>query len=251
MNHDVGYSPAYSCVNRLSLLPPNSGFYTPRPMTLAERMAQRMTDLGMSQAQLARDVNISQPSINAIVKGDTRNPKHLRAIARALDTTEGWLLGETDDPEAGAMSALDREGIADRLGLHLVPEIDTSWAMGEGSFLDVVEEIGFRAFDRQWLRSLGAENLDKLFVAHGDGDSMEPTLHDGDVVLVDQAQRAIERQDRIWAVVVGGLGMIKRVAVLPNGDYELGSDNHRVRPRIVRPDECGVVGRVVWIGRRI
>lgn len=220
-------------------------------MTLADRLAARMKELGVSQSELARRVKISQPSINAIYKGDTQNPKHLRAIAQALDTTEAWLLGETADPVEGAMTALDREGMADRLGLALVPEYDSQWAMGEGTFVDFVERTGFRAFDREWLRSISAGNLSLLFVAQGDGDSMEPTLHDGDVVLIDQAQRVIEKQDRIWAVTVGGLGAIKRVAKLPNGDYELGSDNHRVRPRIVRADEFHVVGRVVWIGRRI
>lgn len=220
-------------------------------MSLAARLAERMKVLDVSQAELARRVKISQPSVSAILSGDTRNPKHLRSIALALDTTEAWLLGETSDPGEGAVSALDREEMAERLGLHLVPEIDTGWAMGDGTFLDVVEEVGFRAFDRSWLRSVSSGNLSKLFVAHGDGDSMEPTLHDGDVVLIDRAQHTIEKQDRIWAVTVAGLGMIKRVAKLPNGEYELGSDNHRVRPRIVKAEEFHVVGRVVWIGRRI
>lgn len=205
----------------------------------------------MSQAELARRVKISQPSINAILKGDTQNPKHLRAIARALQTTEGWLLGETEDPVDGALTALDRESMADRLGLHLVPEHDSGWALGEGSFLEVVEHTGFRAFDREWLRSISSGNLSKLFVSHGDGDSMEPTLHDGDVVLIDQAQRSIDKQERIWALTIGGLGTIKRVTKLGNGDFELASDNHKIRPRVVPADELHVVGRVVWIGRRI
>jgi phage repressor protein C with HTH and peptisase S24 domain len=210
-----------------------------------------MKELGISQAELARRVKISQPSVSAIINGDTRSPKHLRAIALVLETTEAWLLAETEDRAAGSVTALDRESMADRLGLHLVPEVDAGWAMGEGSFLDVIEQTGFRAFDREWLRSISAGNVSLLFVAHGDGDSMEPTLHDGDVVLIDQAQRAIERQDRIWAVTVGGLGMIKRIAKLPNGDFELASDNHRVRSRTVTADEFHVVGRVVWIGRKI
>jgi SOS-response transcriptional repressor LexA len=210
-----------------------------------------MKELEISQAELARRVGITQPSVSAIYNGDTQKPKDLRAIAHALDTTEAWLLGETDDPAAGALSSFDRHEMAERLGLHLVPEHDTGWAMGEGTFLDVVEQTGFRAFDRQWLRSLSSGNLDKLFVAHGEGDSMEPTIHEGDVVLVDCAQNAIDRQDRIWALAIGGLGTIKRVSKQADGTLELASDNHRIRPKIVRADEVHVVGRVIWIGRRI
>ena len=46
-------------------------------------------------------------------------------------------------------------------------------------------------------------------------DSMMPTLINGDLVLVDAAQQTIADQDRIWAVVVGGAGMIKRIRRLP------------------------------------
>lgn len=220
-------------------------------MSLAQRLAGRMKEKNVSQAELGRRVGLSQPSISAIYNGDTQKPKDLRAIALALDTTEAWLLGETDDPSAGALSALDREEMADRLGQYLVPTHDTGWALGEGTFLDIIEQTGFRAFDQQWLRKISSGNLAKLFVAHGDGDSMEPTIHDGDIVLVDRAQNAIDRHDRIWALVIGGLGTIKRVNKMPDGRFELVGDNPNIRSRVVNGEELHVVGRVIWIGRRI
>ncbi|MEA1083238.1 helix-turn-helix transcriptional regulator [Sphingomonas sp. CD22] len=219
-------------------------------MTLGERMAARMKALGLSQAELARRVKVSQPTISAIFNGDTQRPKHLRAIALELETTEAWLLGETEDAGAGALGALDRDAMAEKLGLWLVPEMELSFAMGAGSFLDVFEQRGVRAFDREWLRSLSEGNLAKLFVADGDGDSMEPTLRDGDAVLIDAAQKVIDRPDRIWAIAYGGMGMIKRVRRLPSGGYELMSDNQAVRSITASEADMHVVGRVIWIGRR-
>jgi phage repressor protein C with HTH and peptisase S24 domain len=80
---------------------------------------------------------------------------------------------------------------------------------------------------------------------------MQPTILDGDIVLIDTAQRSIRQQDRIWAVAYGELGMIKRVRRLPNGTYLLLSDNATVPPIECADEEMQVVGRVIWIGRRI
>ncbi|MDQ2762678.1 MAG: helix-turn-helix domain-containing protein [Pseudomonadota bacterium] len=248
---EATYSQAYRSVNRVSLVHSYSRFYKSEGMNLGDRLAERMKARGVSQAGLARAVGVSQPTISAIFNGDTRRPKHLREIAIELETTEAWLLGETDDPDYGAISSNDRDALAEKLGLWLVPEMEMNLAMGSGSFMDVLEQRGVRAFDREWLRGISAGNVGKLFVAQGDGDSMEPTLRDGDVVLIDGSQQAIDRPERIWAISYGGLGMIKRVRSLPDGRHELMSDNQSVRPIVASQGELHILGRVIWIGRRI
>jgi phage repressor protein C with HTH and peptisase S24 domain len=52
-------------------------------------------------------------------------------------------------------------------------------------------------------------------------------------------------------VAYGDLGMIKRVRRLPSGNYHLLSDNPTVPPIECADEEMHVVGRVIWIGRRI
>src|SRR3546814_6951458 len=80
---------------------------------------------------------------------------------------------------------------------------------------------------------------------------MTPTLLDGDIVLIDTAQKDIGQQDRIWALAYGDLGMIKRVRRLPGGTYRLMSDNPAISDIEAADGEMHVVGRVVYIGRRI
>nr|WP_198148663.1 helix-turn-helix transcriptional regulator [Sphingomonas sp. Y57] len=219
-------------------------------MSLAQRMADRMRELGMSQSELARRVKVSQPTISAIVKGDTTLPKDLRKIALVLETSESWLLGETDDPAAGAIGTSDRDTLAETLGLFFVPDMDIGLAMGAGTFLEVFEQRGAVAFERNFLREISEGNFELLWMARGDGDSMEPTIRDGDAVLIDGAQRMINRPDKIWALTYGGLGMIKRVRTLPDGNYAIMSDNKAVDPITASPSEVHFLGRVVWIGRR-
>jgi phage repressor protein C with HTH and peptisase S24 domain len=220
-------------------------------MVLGRRIEERLKTLKMSQAELARRVRVSQPTINSLIRGDSAGTKHLHRIAAELETSPAWLTGETEDdaPIAVAPSAID--ALADKYDLAVIPELELGYSMGGGAIFDQYEHRGVVPFQRSWLRTIMRGSFADLFVARGEGDSMQPTLLDGDIVLIDTAQRDIRQQDRIWAISYGDLGMIKRVRRLPGGAYLLLSDNPTVPPVECADDEMFVVGRVIWIGRRI
>lgn len=228
-----------------------SGVYKVAGVSVGERILERMTRLGINQSELARRVKVSQPTINALVNGDSASSKHLHRIAAELETSPAYLAGETDDdaPVTVAPSALD--ALAEKMDLAVVPELELGYSMGPGSVLDQYEQKGVVPFQRAWLRSMMRGAISELFVARGEGDSMQPTILDGDIVLIDTAQKDIRQQDRIWAVSYGDLGMIKRVRRSPRGTYHLLSDNAAVPPIECADEEMHVVGRVIWIGRRI
>lgn len=71
-------------------------------MMVGERIKERLASEGMSQAELARRVQLSQPAINGLIRGASRSSTHLHRIARALNTTPAYLSGEIDDPDEGA-----------------------------------------------------------------------------------------------------------------------------------------------------
>ena len=123
--------------------------------------------------------------------------------------------------------------------------------MGGGSVFEDYQQTAMVPFPRDWLRPMIKGRFDELFVARGDGDSMMPTLLDGDLAVVDTAQKDVLQQDRIWCLSYGELGMIKRVRKLPDGGYQINSDNPNVTPISAYDGELHVVGRVIWIGRRV
>lgn len=245
------YSEGYRPVNRQSAVALNSPSYTLLVMSLGGRIQERLKAVGISQAELARRVKVSQPTINALIHGNNVGSRHLHRIAAELETSPAWLAGETDNdaPVTIAPSALD--ALAEKLDLAVVPELELGYSMGGGAVFDQYEQRGVIPFQRAWLRSMMRGAIADLFVARGDGDSMQPTLLDGDIVLIDTAQKDIRQQDRIWAVSYGDLGMIKRVRRSPKGHYILLSDNSTVPPIECADEEMHVVGRVIWIGRRI
>jgi hypothetical protein len=60
--------------------------------------------------------------------------------------------------------------------------------------------------------------------------SRGPTLMHEDSVLIDTSEVEINRQDRIWVLSYGDLGMIKRVRRRPGGRFRILSDNATVPP---------------------
>jgi phage repressor protein C with HTH and peptisase S24 domain len=205
----------------------------------------------MSQSELARRVALGQTTINSLIRGDSRTSRHLHRIARELGTTPAYLTGETDDPVEGALPIPTPATIAEQLGMQMIPEVDIEYSMGGGSVVEDFAPATMVPFRRDWLQRLTRGVPSDVFLTRGRGDSMMPTILDGDDVLVNRAENRIRQADEIWAVGYGELGMIKRVRRLPNGSYELNSDNQNVRPINATQEELFVVGRVIWIGRRM
>ncbi len=228
----------------------------------------------MSQAELSRRVGVTATAINHLIKRGGSGTTYLPQIARELDTTPEYLLGETDDPRrplleidtskpsrkrskddnrrmAGQfvdeMEAQAEEKLAQLVELD---QIDLKYGMG-GTYTDGPVEVEKRAFSREWLRSITATPPRHLFWATGDGDSMEPTIRSGEIVLIDRSQETPRIDDAIWAVVDGEIGMIKRMRHHSDGTVELLSDNQLVPPRRTADDELHIIGRVIAVVRRL
>ena len=120
-----------------------------------------------------------------------------------------------------------------------------------GTYADGPVEVERRAFSREWLRSITRAAPSSLFWAAGDGDSMEPTIRSGEIVLIDRPQDTPRIGDGIWVVAMGEIGMIKRVRYLPGGSIELHSDNPLVPSMTAGEDELHIVGRVIAVVRKL
>lgn len=67
-------------------------------MVIGNRILERMQSSGLSQAELARRVGISQQAIGKLVHGRSRKTTHIARLARELNTTPSYLEGDIDDP---------------------------------------------------------------------------------------------------------------------------------------------------------
>lgn len=218
-------------------------------MIAAARLKERMDSAGLNQTELARRVGVTQTSIYKLVSGNAHGSKHLHLIARVLGTTPAYLSGETDDPTEGALPAPTTADIAEHLELVEVASIDASYGMG-GTFIGPHVDEKILHFPRAFIESITTSPPALLTWARGRGDSMFPTIGDGDLVLIDRSNRDPREQDALWALTVGDLAMIKRLRIR-GAKVTILSDNDRVPPDEAHADEVNIVGRVVFVGRRV
>lgn len=226
-----------------------------------ERLEQARIAAGFEdKAKFAKAVGIHSTTYRAYENGQNGFAKLAPTFAKALGVTAEWLLhGEGGAPVK--RPATPRQQVSDHAtvreasasdGAIAVRKLDLSYAMGDGANLDHYyvdeEEV---LFDPGFLRRITRAPAESLFVAKGDGDSMFPTLINDDEVVIDTSQRVLNMQDRIWACAYLGAGMIKRLRVTDKKTVEIRSDNETVGSQTVAADDLHIIGRVIWIGRRV
>ena len=80
------------------------------------------------------------------------------------------------------------------------------------------------------------------------GDSMAPTIADGDQIVVDERDRRVTAKPAIFVLRREGALLVKRVSRAV-GTYIIASDNPAYPP--TEASEVGVIGRVVWLSRAL
>lgn len=219
-------------------------------MRTGERIAERRLAKGLSQTELARLSGLSQATIGKLESGISSGSSHLHKIARALDTTPAYLAGETEDPSEGAVPLPSVETVAEQLDLVPVQEIDLKFGLG-ATELEIPVTSQIRHFSREWIRQYTHASPDRLYFAQGIGDSMEPTIKDSDLLLIDTTDQTLRMSDKFWAIAFGNSGSVKRLRPMPDGSVKILSDNPSVPDDVAHDGELHVLGRVVGLVRKM
>ena len=132
----------------------------------------------------------------------------------------------------------------------LIPLMDGRISAGRGLLPNNIASVKV-AFHKGWIKRKGSkpENLSLIKV---DGDSMDPTLLSGDLVLVDHGRDYVASQGGIYAISIDGEIMIKRVqAIRPQGKLRVISDNKQYPPLEYEANEIIINGKVIWFAREL
>lgn len=162
-----------------------------------------------------------------------------RLLARYFDVPEEALGG----PASAAPAARD---------LVTVPRIDVRASAGPGAIAGEERARAGMTFPPELLRELGVGRTAALSMIRVAGESMAPTLRDGDDILIDRDDAAARLRDGIYVLRVGDALIVKRVALRAGGGVAVLSDNP-ASPDWPDTDRAAltVIGRVIWAGRRL
>ncbi|MCS3807838.1 S24 family peptidase [Xanthomonas sp. 4461] len=184
-------------------------------------------------------------------------------------TANDWLNGKfRPEIDTARRIAADHGVSFDQLyfGDRSQPDVDddyadvTGWSqaagLGAGAEAQEYAETHSLKFKKTSLRRRGILGRD-LAVYYGKGDSMEPTIQDGDAILFDTSDtRPVD--GTLYVIQVDGMAnpeyYVKRALVLEAGVY-FQSDNpsgdhqwRKPKPMASKKHPITIIGRVHWVG---
>lgn len=185
--------------------------------------------------------------------------------AEELDTIRrffGYRLPEELDekPQSVAVVAADAAGQSIAIiDAHttdapqtLVPVYDVAASAGYGALVEEETVVHSIAFPPEYLRQLTRTNPSNLAVISVKGESMEPTLLDNDIVLVDMSKRSLS-YDGLFVLRFDEALHVKRVGRSPKRQHvTIISDNRELYPPMeANASDIEPVGKVLWYGRKV
>lgn len=224
--------------------------------TLAERLKIAREKTGLSQAQLAESIGVSQQSVAKIENGDTLQPRKIKEIANVLGVSQKWLqLGIEENASLSDFVVGEAESASlDPAIFAYIPVLDVELSAGNGCEAEIVESvIDWFPIRRMDLRKAGVSATNARIVKIW-GNSLLPVLNNGDHVAVDIAQTNPIRDGDLYAVRDGVLLRVKVLINQPDGGLIIRSFNKDEYPDEIltfneRRARIHVIGRVFWSSR--
>ena len=195
-------------------------------MVTPARIKSAREDLKLTKRELAKRIGVHESSINKYEKGLVDIPlSKISELSRVLNVTEAYLMGWEDEQKAQGLK---------------IPVLGT---VAAGIPISAVEDIlDYEEVPLSW------ENQGEFFGLRIKGDSMQPKMDDGDVVIVRQQSDA-NSGDTVIALVNGDDATCKKLQKTENG-IMLVSTNPNYLPMFFTNEEIQtkpvvILGKVV------
>lgn len=200
-----------------------------------DRIVKRMGELKLRQVDLINLTGLSKGTISKWISGvNVPSSTALQLLANALQTTSDWIM--SGDAAKSSMfddfhriEAWDDGTPLDDDEVEIKYYKDFSFACGSGRIGELLEsETRKLRMSKSTLRRLCISS-DNAIATTAEGDSMAPSIKDGDTIHVDLGRKTI-KDGKIFAICHGGLFKAKRLYNLPFGGVRIVSDNSAEYP---------------------
>ncbi|HCD15493.1 LexA family transcriptional regulator [Shewanella sp.] len=204
-------------------------------MNLGTRVKKRRNELGLTQSQLAEAISTSQQTVQSIEAGLVENPRKLKEIAEALQTTPEFLrfgIGEMDNATVVASAG------------NYLPLISLVQA---GVWTEIQE---LPPLDVE-LYPCPIKCSQHSFIVKVEGESMLPRFEEGDLIYVDP-----EAQVENGSYVVARLddenqATFKQLIIDGNKKYLKALNPDWPNKFVEINGNCTIVGKVVFTGKAL
>lgn len=223
------------------------------PSEVADRMASAIERAG-GRAAVAERTGIPLSSIDRYCRNQSEPPaSRLGEIARACGvSTDLLIFGESPSPNMMMAQHIAAAPSQDDDDVVWLPLLDVTASAGPGIENPFPETVDHLPFAKRWLAELNVPQNAAYLLDLG-GDSMEPTIRDGSICLMDTRFHT-PRIEGIYALIDGKDVRIKRIGRGWEGKIVLISDNERYESETLAAPEAEalrIAGKIVWAGGKV
>ena len=206
-------------------------------MNFGDRLVKARENLGFNQANFSEKIDLAAQSLARYEKNKV-NPS-MEFIAKLTDMfniNSNWLL-------TGKGEMFISNDTTKNSDNYFIDLLNVRAGAGEGIYNYVIETVDTISLDKSFFRT--PTNTNKIKGIQVDGDSMEPTLRDGDYVLIDENINF--GTNGIYAIQYGGQILIKRLQFKMDGTILIISDNDKYDKEVFNPKENQLPFQVLGI----
>ena len=203
----------------------------------------------LSKSDLAGRLGVGRAYVSLIFRPDRFfGERAARSMELKLNMPTGYLDSDQSKPMAVEEWSTPTDLPADVFAL--VPRVAVALAAGNGTVVDIPQDLPPLAFRRDWLQRQLVTARNNLRTMEVKGDSMEPYLLDGDTVLIDMGQQDI-KDSEVYALRYGSELRVKRLSRRFDGGLLIRSDNPKYADEVLTAadlEHTSVLGRLLWRG---
>lgn len=207
-----------------------------------------------TQKEFAKRLVFSASYLSEVESGKTKpSLELLLRISQITNFSLHWLLTGEGSMLIEHAESMVREGSAfygAPGGFTVMPRLDLEDEAGmEAQGIEQGKEERY-AFQRQWLHSKG--KVEDLVLIEARGDSMDPTIADGDAVLINCAKKKVIG-GHMYALRTQNVVMVKRLQPIGAARIKVMSDNKLYDSYEIdlESGDIEILGQVIWIGREL
>ncbi|QUM81695.1 helix-turn-helix transcriptional regulator [Moritella sp. 5] len=233
-------------------------------MMYSEKVKSIRKSTGLSQIKFCNETGIPISTLKKVESG-VQQPS-LTLLSKIINHNDFfkyslWLFGDKTAPSLDQVSPLDTEQVdaaptfKNEEKIHIeLPFYEISASAGVGLLAEVEEQPKTISFEPNWLRSEVGVCPTNVFLMLVEGDSMQPTLKNGSMIMVNK--NIDNLSDGIYVMRYDNNLLVKRLQMLPGGIIRVKSDNSMYDPWEITKsqldgEELALIGRVVWTGQKM
>lgn len=207
--------------------------------TSAEKLKMLRELKGMSQADCAKALGLDRTTYVKYENGGSVR-RNVEKLARFFNVSTDYLLGNTDTPADPTPAQLPARKVT-----HYTYRIPVVGRVAAGQPILAQEEI----IDYEYIDERLHKSGDQYFGLVVKGSSMEPTIHDGDTIIV-RVQESVENGQIAVVLVDGEDATVKEVKETDTGLTLIGHNVAVYAPHFYSCEEVEklpvrIIGRVV------